>query len=49
MADDTTNSGWGVEMNADEHIDTYSAFLTGAKVLGGIAIVVLSLMAIFLV
>jgi hypothetical protein len=49
MADNTTNSDWGAEMNPAEHIDTYSAFLTGAKVLGGIAIVVLVFMAIFLV
>ena len=48
MSSETTNSGWGPEMKAEEHIGTYDAFITGAKY-GTVGIVVLLvLMAIFL-
>jgi hypothetical protein len=48
MAEDNAHPGWAVEMRAEEHIDTYDAFITGAK-FGVIALVVLlGLMAIFL-
>tara|TARA_R110000824_G_scaffold390760_3_gene587540 strand:+ start:22759 stop:22908 length:150 start_codon:yes stop_codon:yes gene_type:complete len=48
MADNTNNTGWGVEMQKDEHIGTYSAFLTGSKVATVLVVGVLVLMAIFL-
>lgn len=48
MSNDTTDSGWGPEMRADEHIEMYDTFLIGAKY-GSIATaVILILMAIFL-
>ena len=48
MSSETTNSGWGPEMHAGEHIGTYEAFITGAKY-GSMAIAaILILMAIFL-
>tara|TARA_R110002110_G_scaffold3508_4_gene17882 strand:+ start:34 stop:183 length:150 start_codon:yes stop_codon:yes gene_type:complete len=48
MADNTTNSGWRAEMNPDEHIGTYDAFLTGTKVAGVIIVIILVGMAAFL-
>lgn len=48
MADNTTNAGWRPEMNPAEHIGTYDAFLTGAKVGGTIVVLILVGMATFL-
>lgn len=48
MADNNSTSGWGAEMQAEEHISTYNAFLTGTKVGGAILVVILVGMAIFL-
>ena len=48
MADNNSASGWGAEMNANEHIGTYNAFVTGTKVAGVILIVLLAGMAFFL-
>jgi|GEM_PF-1772304 len=48
MADNKSASGWGAEMNANEHIGTYSAFLTGTKIVGAILVVLLVGMAFFL-
>ncbi len=48
MAENQAQAGWGAEMNAEEHIGTYDAFIKGSK--WGIAglVVLLVLMAIFL-
>lgn len=48
MADNNTTTGWRPEMHADEHIGTYSGFLTVAKFAVGALIVVIVLMALFL-
>ncbi|MGV8997157.1 MAG: aa3-type cytochrome c oxidase subunit IV [Parvibaculaceae bacterium] len=48
MADNKSASGWGPEMQAEEHIGTYDAFLTGAKISGAIVVVILVGMALFL-
>jgi hypothetical protein len=48
MAENTNTSGWGKEMNAAEHIGTYSAFITGTKIASGLIAVLLVLMAAFL-
>jgi hypothetical protein len=48
MADNDTTVGWGAEMHPDEHIGTYSAFITGTKVVVAHLVVILVLMAIFL-
>ncbi|MFZ3034772.1 MAG: aa3-type cytochrome c oxidase subunit IV [Parvibaculum sp.] len=48
MSSETSKSGWGPEMKAEEHIGTYDAFITGAKYGTGAIIVLLVLMAIFL-
>ncbi len=48
MSNETNSSAWAPEMKADEHIDTYSAFITGAKYTGGSIVVLLVLMAFFL-
>jgi len=47
MADNNTTTGWRPEMHADEHIGTYSGFISGAKFAIGSLVVVLVLMAIF--
>jgi len=48
MSSEATNSGWGPQMRAEEHVGTYNAFITGAKYGGGAIAVLLILMAIFL-
>lgn len=48
MSNETTNSTWGSDMKADEHIDTYNAFITGTKYAGGAIVLLLVLMAVFL-
>lgn len=48
MSSETTNSGWSPEMQAEEHIGTYDAFITGAKYGTAAIVVLLVLMAIFL-
>ncbi|MCE9648756.1 MAG: aa3-type cytochrome c oxidase subunit IV [Parvibaculum sp.] len=48
MAEDKAHPGWAVEMRAEEHIDTYGAFITGTKVAVALLVVILALMAIFL-
>lgn len=48
MSNETNGSTWGPEMNADEHIGTYDAFITGTKYTGAAIVVLLVLMAIFL-
>lgn len=40
--------GWGKEMDAEEHLDTYQGFLTVTKWTGITVAVILILMAIFL-
>jgi hypothetical protein len=47
MAEDKAHPGWSVEMNAEEHIGTYNAFLTGTKWGIVILVVLLSVMAFF--
>ncbi|MEN6542780.1 aa3-type cytochrome c oxidase subunit IV [Parvibaculum sp.] len=48
MAESKAQSGWGAEMNAEEHIGTYDAFIKGSKWGIGALVVLLILMAIFL-
>lgn len=48
MSNETTDSGWGPEMRVEEHIDTYETFLIGAKYGTIAAVVIVTLMAIFL-
>lgn len=48
MAENNTTAGWGAEMHADEHIDTYSGFLTVAKFAVSALVVVILMMAFFL-
>lgn len=48
MAEDKAHPGWGAEMGADDHIETYQAFVSLTK--WGIAalVVLLAGMALFL-
>jgi len=48
MAENNAQAGWGAEMNAEAHLQTYEAFVTASKWGIGALIVLLSLMAIFL-
>ena len=48
MAENNTHPGWRAEMTPEEHIGTYSAFLTGTKVVGVILVIIMGGMAVFL-
>lgn len=49
MSEDTTQSGWGADMDVEEHARTYKGFLAATK-WGTVAVAVILIgMAIFLV
>ncbi len=49
MAENKAQAGWGAEMNAEAHLQTYDAFVTASKWGIGALVILLALMAYFLV
>lgn len=48
MTQDNTQAGWSMEMDAEEHLQTYDGFIKVMKWSIAVTVVTLVLMAIFL-